>query len=290
MNFLGVTAVGLSLGAFALAHSRLRPRAAKVRCAWFGGLALLAVPSLLFAVYYLRVLPEWAWFYTLRSWPGTELLVVFLGAACGAAASLLPRLLLGVPLFVLLAPAVLPYVKPLLGPIPDDAFQESWQGDVCLQSTPSTCGPASVTTILRHLGAPVSERTVARAAFSYTGGTEAWYLARYVRTRGFVARFDFRSTFSPAAGLPCMVGVRLGGVGHFIAVLEVNGDQVAVADPCEGPKRVSLSAFQRRYDFTGFHLVISPPQPYPLGESHRNARLMTRPLESAPKGNHSSNR
>ncbi len=256
MNFIGVAAVVLSVVAFAVTHTQLRPRLISTRILYLCGFALLAVPSVWFAVYYLHILREHEWFYALRSWPGSEFLVVFLGCAGGAAAALLPRLLLGLPLFAVLALGVVPYIKPLIGPLPDDVFHEQSQGDVSLQSTPSTCGPASVTTILRRLGVSATERATARAAFSYGGGTEAWYLARYVRSRGLSARFDFRRTFSPSAGLPALVGVRLGGVGHFIAVLDLRDDQITFADPLSGEEHLSLAQFQRRYDFTGFHMVI----------------------------------
>jgi len=231
-----------------------------VRFAFFGVFTLLAIPSLLFVVYYLHLLSERAWFYTLRSWHGTEFLVVFLGCAGGAAASLFHRLLVGFPLFALLVIAVAPYIKPALAPLPDCLFHEHWQGDICIQSTLATCGPASVSTILRRLGAEsASEREAARASYSYAGGTEAWYLARYVRSKGFVPRFDFRRTFSPAVGLPAVVGVRVGGVGHFIAVLDMSNDQVTFADPLCGEEHLSLSEFYRRYSFTGFHMVIAKP-------------------------------
>lgn len=256
MNFLGLAAVVLSLIAFAAAYRLARHRTRATRVVLLGGFTLLAIPSLLFAIYYLHVWGEHVWFYTLRSWPGCEFFVVFLGCAGGVAATFLPPLLLGLPLFAVLAPAVVPYVKPLIGPLPDSAFYERWEGEACIQSTPSTCGPASVTTILRRFGISTTEQTTARAAFSYTGGTEAWYLARYARRRGLAAHFDFRPTFSPEAGLPAVVGVRLGGVGHFIAVLDHQGDQITFADPLHGEEHLSLVEFQRRYDFTGFHLVI----------------------------------
>lgn len=260
MNLLGATAVACSILAFALTSHRLRLRSLKIRLAFLFGFALLATPSVLFAVYYLHVLPERAWFYTLRSWSGTEFLVVFLGCAAAAAASLLPRLLLVVPLFALVALGVVPYLKPLIAPIPESVFHELWRGGVCLQSTPSTCGPASVATILRRFGARTSEQETARASFSSAGGTEAWYLARYVRSEGLVPRFDFRPTFSPSAGLPAVVGVRLGGAGHFIAVLEISDGQVAFADPLSGEKHMPLSKFQDHYQFTGFHMVITKGQ------------------------------
>ena len=257
MNVIGAAAIVLSVIAFALTYDKLRSRPAATRIGWLLAFAVLSVPSLWFAIYYLHVLSERAWFYTLRSWPGSEFLVVFLGCAFGAVAALLHRLLLGVPLFALLVIAVVPYVKPLMGRLPDSDFSDRSQGDVCMQSTSSTCGPASVTTILRHLGLRADERTTARAAFSYTGGTEAWYLARYVRSRGLSSHFDFRETFSPAAGLPALVGVRLGAAGHFIAVLDLHDDQITFADPLRGKVRLSLADFRRRYEFTGFHMVVS---------------------------------
>lgn len=259
MNTLGVISVVLSVLLFAVTHKLLKDRPAAFRWILLLVLSVLATPSVLFAVYYLHVLPEWAWFYEFRSRVGTELLVLFLGCAAGAAASILPRRVLVAPLLALLGLASVPYIKPLLRPIPNSTFQEHWQGGVCFQSTDSTCGPASVCTILKKLGRDASERTVARAAYSSASGTEAWYLARYVRSLGFLAKFDFRETFSPSAGLPAVVGVRIEGAGHFIAVLAVNDGKVNFADPLTGEETLPLAEFQKRYEFTGFHLVISKP-------------------------------
>jgi Peptidase C39 family len=256
MNLMGLAAAVLSVIVFAMAYQSLRSRSLQGRVVALGILWILALPSLFFGFYYLHLLRDHEWFFTLRSWPGSEFLVIFSGAAGGAAAALLPRLLLGFPLFVVLACAIVPYLKPLLGPLPDQIFQEQMQGDVCLQSTPSTCGPASVTTILRSLGVSADERSTAKAAFSYSGGTEAWYLARYVRSRGLSADFAFRGTFCPEAGLPALVGVRIGNIGHFIAVLDVKDGVVTFADPLIGKERLSLADFARRYEFTGFHMVI----------------------------------
>lgn len=256
MNLIGMAAVVFSVVGFAIAHKLLRRRSFPIRIRFLFVFALLAVPSVLFAVYYLHVLQEYEWFYTLRSWPGSEFLVVFLGCAGGAAAALIPRILLILPLFAVLVIAVVPHVKPLLVPLSDDELKDKWQGDACLQSTASTCGPASVATILRHFGINTTERAIARAAFSYEGGTEAWYLARYVRNCGFSAHFVFRSTFSPEAGQPALVGVRIGRAGHFIAVLEVRDDLVTVADPLSGETRLTLTEFRHLYEFTGLHMVI----------------------------------
>jgi hypothetical protein len=218
---------------------------------------LLSIPSLLFAVYYLHVLPEEAWFYELRSWPGSEFLAVFAGCAGGCVASFLPNLLMGFPLFGVIALASTPFLKPLLSPLAPDVFRDQWKDGVCLQSTLSTCGPASVCTILASQGAKVSEREMAREAFSYTGGTEAWYLARAARARGLWSRFYFGETFAPDVPLPAMVGVRHGRMGHFIAVLSIKEGIVTFADPLEGKKQMALPDFLRRFKFSGFHLSIA---------------------------------
>ena len=259
LNWIGLLGVGLSLVAFCVTYAVLRRRTTAVRLAFAGGFALAALPAVLFAVYYLHVLPETEWFYTLRAWRGSEGFVVFLGCAGGALMALLPRSLLVFPLLAVLALGVAPYLKPILGPLPDSVFTETWAGDTCLQSTASTCAPASICTILRSFGIDTSERATTRAAFSSAGGTEAWYLARFVQDHGLVAQFRFADTFTPELGLPALVGVRFGRVGHFIAVLKVDGDDVTYADPLAGRARVSLAQFRKRYSFTGFHLVISKP-------------------------------
>lgn len=160
-------------------------------------------------------------------------------------------------LLFLIATASVPYVKPLLVPLPAEAIHDQWNGGACLQSTPSTCGPASIATILHSLGFPASEREVARSAFTYAGGTEAWYLARHVRSQGLNVRFDFRPGMPEDVRLPAMIGVRLGGFGHFIPVLSRKGDFIIIADPLHGMETISFKDFRKRCQPSGFHLSIS---------------------------------
>ena len=217
---------------------------------------ILAIPGASFTAYYAHVLPEPSWYYEFRSWRGTECLLVVLGVAGGLVASLLPRILLMVPLFGAAAFATAPILKPLVRPIPEGALKDKWDSEVCLQSTPSTCGVASVATILRTFGVTVTESQLAREAHSYVGGTEAWYLARAVRQRGCGARFDFRSGFDPEIPLPAVVGVRLGGVGHFIPILSRGGGQFQIGDPLNGRETLSRDTLLERYVFTGFYMPI----------------------------------
>ena len=259
MNFIGAIAVVTSVAVFGFTYRQLCQKNLRTRLVIFGTLALMSIPALLAALYYLHVLPEMAWFYSMRSWSGSEFLVIFPGAAGGALAALLPRWALLLPLLGSIGLGIVPYLKPVMNPLDLGNFPEKWEGDACLQSTSSTCGPACTASILKSLGLRASEHEIALAAFTSGSGTEAWYLARYVRSRGLGARFDFEPTFSTSVGFPAMIGVRVGSFGHFIAVLEVSGDQVTCVDPLSGKARLPLSEFLRRYEFTGFHMVVFRP-------------------------------
>ena len=257
VNIMGIMAGIAAIVAFAMSCRMLRGKKAATRTALLFIFSLLSLPSLFVAVYYLRLPLEYAWFYEMRSWRGSEFLIVFAGCAAGAAATFLPRLLLVLPLSGLLGVAAIPYLKPVLLPLADADFHEEWKNGACIQSTSSTGGPASISTILKKLGSIGSEKDAARAVHTYQNGTEAWYLARYVRSKGFKARFDFHGTFSPTVELPAVVGVKLGNIGHFIPVLAVEPDHIVIADPLRGEERLPLHEFHRRYGFTGFHMLIS---------------------------------
>lgn len=132
-----------------------------------------------------------------------------------------------------------------------------WEDGICLQSTPSTCGAASAATILKHFGEDTTESELAAKAHSYSGGTEAWYLARAARSRGFDVRFGFAQGFAADADFPAVVGVRLGSVGHFIPILRREGDQFLIGNPLQGRELLSREELLKRYDFTGFYMPIT---------------------------------
>ena len=102
----------------------------------------------------------------------------------------------------------------------------------------------------------MTESEIAAEAHSYTGGTEAWYLARASRSRGFDVDFNFSPGFAPEDGLPAVVGVLLGPVGHFIPILGREADRFIVGDPLRGRELMSRDELNQRYDFTGFHMRI----------------------------------
>jgi hypothetical protein len=224
---------------------------------------MLAVPATLALLYYTHLFDHWRWFYQARSLSFSELSFAGIGFLGGTIfswqepetwreRSVLP-LFTAVFLFV-------PFMKSLLDPLDLNRLQDRCNGSVCLQSTFSTCGPASAATILRSYGQNVTERELAIESLTYRGGTEAWYLARALRRRENQAEFIFSSANS--FPYPAIAGVRLrGGEGHFIAVLNVTDSAVTVVDPLSGEATIPLSALRKRYEFTGFFLKVTPHRP-----------------------------
>jgi len=255
------------LGAFALLWvGRAVGRRAVTACGWRLASALaavLAVPGLLFVLYYAHLFDGALWFYRFRSLPLTELSAAGLGFAGGLAQARVaggPAGRFGWPA-VLLALVLIPFVKPILDPVTLDHERPSREPGIVLQSTMSTCGPASAATLLNVLGHAASERELARESFTSRGGTEAWYLARALRRRGFDVAFEIRPPDAIVPS-PAVAGVLLPGrAGHFIAILDVDGDQLTFADPIDGKHTMTAAALRDRYRFTGFFMIVRPQTP-----------------------------
>lgn len=257
---MGVVAAVVAVVAFWFSYPAGKSQPLKTRAYWLLITSVLAIPSASLAVYYAHIFPETKWYYEFRSWPGTEFLVVIVGIAGGVFASVLPRCILILPLTGVVLLAIIPAIKPFIGPIPDDSISSLWDGDVCRQSIPSTCGAASTATVLRAFDIDATEAEIAREAHSCASGTEAWYMARVLRSRACAVRFHVAAGFEPKMALPAIVGVRLGTVGHFIAILSCDGGQYLVGDPLVGPRTFSEKALRRRYEFTGFFMSVSIPR------------------------------
>lgn len=257
-HWFGLLCAGLAVAAFFLSYRWAASQSDGVSWGWLALSVLLAMPGASFALYYLHLFPEGSGYYQFRSWPGTELFLLPLGVVGGLIASRLPRSWLPISLLGVVAFSVVPFLKPFLRPIPNGLLDDQWNGAVCLQSTPSTCGAASVATILRSLGIPVNEAELAQAAHSYRGGTEAWYLARAARQRGCEVRFRFVEDWDDSYSVPAVVGVRLGAIGHFVPVLEREGNFILIGDPLVGPEKLTREELEERYTFTGFTMSVLP--------------------------------
>ncbi len=265
MNWLGVFAVVLGFLGYFLGLYWARKVRARVPSFLAVCVALvLAMPAIVYDLYYARVLGEPIWLYRIRTVPGSELLASFVGLFAGwIQGRMVPHWHLSalgkqflVPVLLGLAIA-LPHLKPLFRPLRSGTLREKWKGEACLQSTPSTCGPAAAATIVRGLGGGLLERELARESFTCSSGTENWYLARTLRRHGFQTAFVLSDPSKVA--LPAMAGVRLkslGNSGHFIALLGRSGNKLVVADPMEGISTNRLADLEGPYEFTGFFLLI----------------------------------
>lgn len=223
-----------------------------------------ALPGIIFAAYYTKLLGEPLWLYRFRALPGSELTAAGLGLlagmiqACRTTSPTLKKLTsaIGVPLiaaFVLCAP----YLKPMLRPLrlPDSANQPT--DGVCRQSTPSTCGPASAVTLAKLAGVDLDEHQLARECFTSERGTENWYLARALRQHGLKAEFLELSPDTAELPNPAIAGAVLSyGTGHFIPILGKEGTNYIVGDPMQGREVKSLADLHAEYHFTGFFLIV----------------------------------
>jgi ABC-type Fe3+ transport system permease subunit len=110
-------------------------------------LSVLSIPGFAFSIYYLHILPEMEWLYQLRSFRCSGLwLAVPLAAVVSWNAFLYRPFALLLYASALITVA-LPYAKPFLRPLDQSLLHDPWQDSACLQSTESTCGPASAATI-----------------------------------------------------------------------------------------------------------------------------------------------
>jgi len=268
VNPLLIPVLAIGAGTFALGwRLAARPRSRGVLAAAFGLGFVVALPALLFAAYYLHVFDTAAWFYEFRALPGTELAAGPAGFLAGMIHGLVRRhdrlrkiagtTLLPLGLLILLAA---PYLKMIVRPLDAASLRDRWSGDVCLQSTSHTCGPAAAATLLRRFGIAATERELAETAYTSASGTEVWYLARELRRRGLGVRFVQDRPQPDALPAPALAGTRLGGpngIGHFIAILDGPDGRYIVGDPLIGRMETTRDALRQRYYLTGFFAVIT---------------------------------
>lgn len=228
---------------------------------------LLAVPWCLFAAYYLHVVDIVAYFEW-RSHAATDLLAGLVGFPVGVVswwAGGARRGALALGIVAVAGLWLVAFAKPLLRPLPPTAIHERVKDGVCLQSTPSTCGPCAAATVLQQLGHVVGEAALAQEASSTTSGTLSWLLVRALRDRGFDARFTAPASVTDITP-PAIIGVHVASIGHFVALLGIEGDTVVIGEPLTGLRRLPLAAFspsgasgvRRSYVFDHFAIEVSP--------------------------------
>jgi hypothetical protein len=112
---------------------------------------LLTMPALAFTAYYLHLVKDTPTYISLRSLPGIEVMSGGIGLLAGllTRSLKLPHRWKWLPAFLCAGLLLAPFLKPLLLPVTlQGQFQDRWSDGVCLQSGNSTCGPASLNTLL----------------------------------------------------------------------------------------------------------------------------------------------
>jgi len=222
----------------------------------------LAAPGLLFVLYYTHLFDNAAWFYRFRVLPLTEFLPGGMGLLAGVLYSWfepdtwVEKVLVPGGLSILV---LIPFVKPLLDPVELGRLRDRCEGEVCMQSTFSTCGPSSAATLLKAFGQNASEKQLAGECLTSRGGTEIWYIARAFKRRGFRTHILVQSPEKLSPPSSAIAGVVLpGGAGHFIAIMSETSDDLTIGDPMKGKLVVKRADLKSYYHFTGFFLVIQP--------------------------------
>jgi predicted double-glycine peptidase len=223
---------------------------------------VLAVPGLLFALYNTHLLDGWSWFYTFRVLPFTDFLPGGIGLLAGVLHSWFEPETRGEKIVVPAALAIavlIPFAKPLLDPMELDRLHDHCDGEVCMQSTFSTCGPSSAATLLKAFGQIASEKQLAREGLTSRGGTEIWFIARAFERQGFRTQILIQSPDHLSPPSHAIAGVVLPGrSGHFVAILSETSDEVTIGDPLKGKLVVKRADLKDYYHFTGFFLVAYP--------------------------------
>ena len=230
---------------------------------------MAATPAILFAAYYTKTFGEAEWFYRFRSWPFTEFSAAgigFLGGWFQYRREECPRIKKIVSAFfipgLMLLCVTAPYLKQIFLRPDWSSFSDRWSEGVCLQSSESSCGPASAATLLHAFGKQATEYELAKESFTTRRGTENWYLLRTIRRHGVDANYLITLPGNDRIRHPAIAGVKLKDcpeAGHFIAILDGNNGRFIIGDPLNGREEVSRKQIAERYLFTGFYVLISNP-------------------------------
>ena len=156
LNPDAVPTFGIAFLLFWLGNAVSRRADSKTKTVWLSLVALLlSVPGMLYVLYYAHFFDRATWFYSLRAFPHSELLASGLGFTSGVIAFWSQPQTLGEKLIVpsvLAALLFVPFAKSALDAIDDTKLRDTCEGEVCLQSTASTCGPNSAASVLKLFG------------------------------------------------------------------------------------------------------------------------------------------
>jgi len=115
--------------------------------------------------------------------------------------------------------------------------------NICLQGTGYTCGPAAAVTVLRRLGVSADEGPLALAAHAnWASGTPMDSLCTAIEVQyGGAWRPAYFDSLADLRGRePAIAVVKFSFmVDHYVTILAIGEDEVAIGDPLKG--RISLT-------------------------------------------------
>lgn len=128
-------------------------------------------------------------------------------------------------------------------------------GDIALQVTDSTCGPAALSFVLREHGLNVSESVLAEMSGTQSTGTTLLGLALAAETLGFTAE-GLRVPDKHFGDIDLPAIVHMPNLNHFVVVTSREEGGVIIADPAYGYIQLPLRSFLKHWD--GVVLVVRP--------------------------------
>lgn len=161
---------------------------------------------------------------------------------------------------VLLGLVLLPTFRGLLfgGNGRAEILELGWAG-VVAQSSPNTCGPAVLATLLQMEGNPVSETTIALQADLLPQGVTLAEFSRLSAAFGMPGNWFEIKRPPRLAEIPAPSVIHSNrSRGHFSIFLGSSGSFVRLADPARGRLIIRASAFRRTWSGRLFVFDISP--------------------------------
>jgi hypothetical protein len=133
---------------------------------------------------------------------------------------------------------------------------------ICLQQTNYNCGPASAVTALRSLGinAEISDVAIQSYSSPVCGTLEGALFNGVNKLYGDKVNCylkTFKTIKEMQGHTPVIAAIKYNFlVNHFVAVIYVNDNEVAVGDPLKGLEILSYENFAKRWQFYGIAVKL----------------------------------
>ena len=144
-------------------------------------------------------------------------------------------------------------------------FTDNWitdtsvidSGNNVLATTPYTCGPAALATVLESIGIYTTEAQIAQLSNTDESGTTLYGMVTAAQYYGVTALAGRLTTNQLAANYIVLLSIN--GVNHFEVIENITNSTVCLFDPNIGNINMSIDQFNGFY--TGFALILNGTLP-----------------------------